>query len=209
MYRNIKLEKMMIDLGMDEKIPTAHQLWQTSNQFLIKGDLKNAKLYENLNHFLHNSSIPASAKIGKNVNFGYGGIGIIIHKDCTVGDYVTIGSSVTLGGRTGSNVHYIDTFGKKKKVPKIGDYCYLATGSKILGGVEIGGCSIIGANAVVLDHVPPCSVVVGSPGKIIATIHPENIQKYKNNFTRFRSMNDEEIISILQSFSTDVGNNDA
>lgn len=37
----------------------------------------------------------------------------------------------------------------------------------ILPGVSIGDGSVIGANAVVTKDVPPYSVVVGNPAKII------------------------------------------
>ena len=79
------------------------------------------------------------------------------------------------------------------RVPRIGKYTYLATGSKILGGIDIGACSIVGANSVVLDHVPPCSVVAGVPARMITRIDETNIGKYKNNFTQFRKMSDIEI----------------
>ena len=78
-------------------------------------------------------------------------------------------------------------------VPRIGDYAYIATGAKVLGGVDVGACSIIGANSVVIDHVPPCSVVAGAPAKVLATITKDNMKKYKNNFTQFKKMSDEEV----------------
>jgi carbonic anhydrase/acetyltransferase-like protein (isoleucine patch superfamily) len=51
----------------------------------------------------------------------------------------------------------------------IGDECLIGMGAIILDGAEIGARSIIGANALVTKDtkVPPGSLVVGSPGKIV------------------------------------------
>jgi len=47
--------------------------------------------------------------------------------------------------------------------------CWLGQGSAVVGGVRIGHHSIVGANAVVTKDVPPCSVVVGAPARIIGS----------------------------------------
>jgi acetyltransferase-like isoleucine patch superfamily enzyme len=50
---------------------------------------------------------------------------------------------------------------------KIGDEVYIYNNSIILPGVSIGKHSIIGANSVVNRNVPPYSIVVGNPAKVI------------------------------------------
>lgn len=198
-----RLEQWMEEMGLSENIPSAYSLWKKSNIHLKAGDVKKSKTYERMNYLFHNSSIPASVVVGEKVNFAYGGVGLIIHANSIIGDYATIGSNVTLGGRGGSKVNYTVANGKKMWVPRIGDYAYIATGSKILGGVDVGACSIVGANSVVLDHVPPCSIVAGAPAKIIAYIGPDNMSKYKNNFTQFRNLTDEEVLNLLEHYSKD------
>lgn len=195
-----KIEQWMIALGLDIIIPSAYEIWSKSNRAHNNGDKSLARLYQNMNFVLHNSSIPPTVKVGTKVNFAYGGIGLVIHFNSIIEDYATIGSNVTLGGRGGSLIHYVLKDGTKMMVPRIGKYSYIATGSKILGGVDIGACSIVGANSVVLAHVPPCSVVAGSPAKLIARITAENYKKYKNNFTQFRNLSDEEILEIINSY---------
>ena len=67
---------------------------------------------------------------------------------------------------------------------QIGDYCEISTGASVLGGthieegvhvaansvtapgVRIGAWSKISAGSAVMKDVPPCSLVVGVPGKI-------------------------------------------
>lgn len=49
----------------------------------------------------------------------------------------------------------------------IGRYCQIGTSSIIMPGIRVGDHSVIGAGAVVVKDVPPRSIVVGNPGKII------------------------------------------
>ena len=82
-------------------------------------------------------------------------MGIVLHKDCVIGNNVEIDQHVTLGGR------------KDDKVPIIGDNVRIGAGAKILGGVKIGDNAKIGANAVVITDVPNGSTAVGVPARII------------------------------------------
>ncbi len=43
----------------------------------------------------------------------------------------------------------------------------IGTGATILGGLEIGERSIVGAGAVVTKNVPPNSIVAGNPARVI------------------------------------------
>ncbi|MBI6548024.1 DapH/DapD/GlmU-related protein [Xenorhabdus lircayensis] len=49
----------------------------------------------------------------------------------------------------------------------IEDNVWLGEGVVVLPGVSIGRCSIIGANAVVSRDIPPYSIAVGNPAKVI------------------------------------------
>lgn len=51
----------------------------------------------------------------------------------------------------------------------IEDDCWLGTGVKVLDGVTIGKGSVVGAGAVVTKSLPPYSIAVGMPAKIIGT----------------------------------------
>ena len=49
----------------------------------------------------------------------------------------------------------------------IEDDCWLGAGVKVLAGVTIGHGSVIGAGSVITHDIPPYSVVVGVPGRVL------------------------------------------
>ena len=71
------------------------------------------------------------------------------------GPNVTLYQGVTLGG-TG--------FQRGKRHPSVGDDVVVGSGAKLLGPIEVGDRSKIGANSVVIHDVPADSTVVGNPG---------------------------------------------
>ncbi len=112
-----------------------------------------------LNRVIFSVVLPPSLVVGKDVLFGYSGLGIVIHARCKIGSRVQIGTNVTIGGRNGH-----------KEVPIIEDDVLVGTGAKILGPIVIGRGSRIGANAVVLTNVEPGATVVGIPARPIRSI---------------------------------------
>lgn len=109
---------------------------------------------------LYNSAIPPQCYIGKDSWFAHGGIGVVLHPNCFIGERVLIGQGVTLGGSFGSGA------------PRIGNDVWIGPGARILGAVTVGCNSIIGANAVVIQDVKENSVIGGIPGKLIRSINP-------------------------------------
>ncbi|MEB3336520.1 MAG: DapH/DapD/GlmU-related protein [Leptolyngbyaceae bacterium] len=49
----------------------------------------------------------------------------------------------------------------------IEDDCWLGCGAKVMDGITIGKGSVIGAGAVVTKSLPPYSIAVGVPARII------------------------------------------
>lgn len=96
--------------------------------------------------------------------------------DCPViiGDYVTIGHNCNIHGAT------------------IEDHCQIGMGAIILNNAVVGRGSVIAAGTVVKENqiIPPHSLVVGVPGKIVRQV-PEQWDsihqmalKYKNLWTK-------------------------
>ncbi len=101
--------------------------------------------------------IHPGAVIGKGLFIDHG-MGVVIGETTIIGDNVTLFQGVTLGG-TGKE--------KGKRHPTLGNNVVVGAGAKVLGSFTIGDNSQIGANAVVVQEVPPDSVVVGVPGRIV------------------------------------------
>ncbi len=76
---------------------------------------------------------------------------------CHLGECVTIGHSVTLHACT------------------VEDNCLIGMGATVLDGAVIGHGSIVGANALVTKNtqIPPHSLVLGSPAKVVKTLGAE------------------------------------
>lgn len=107
-------------------------------------------------YYLHSSHIPYEAEIGEGTELGYGGIGVVIHKDAKVGRHCLISQQVTISSRSAH-----------EGVPEIGDYVRIGAGAKILGNVRVGDFAVIGANAVVIRDVPAAAVVAGVPARVL------------------------------------------
>lgn len=87
---------------------------------------------------------------------------IEIGEDCRIGRNVTI--------RDNNGKHYLSTQGYKASKPVIiGKHVWLCEGCTILQGVKIGDGAVIGAHSVVYTNVPPFSMVIGNPAKIVQT----------------------------------------
>lgn len=106
--------------------------------------------------FFTGIEIHPGAKIGRGLFIDHGS-GVVIGETAVIGDNVLLYQGVTLGG-TGKE--------KGKRHPTIGNNVVIGTGAKVLGNINVGDNSYIGANAVVVKDVPPNSTVVGVPGRI-------------------------------------------
>ena len=99
--------------------------------------------------------LPCEVTVGKNFRIDHFG-GIIISGFASFGDNCVIRDGVTVGLRR------VDD----PVAPQIGNNVDIGTGAKVLGGITIGDNVVIGANAVVLEDVPPNSIAVGVPARI-------------------------------------------
>jgi serine O-acetyltransferase len=108
----------------------------------------------NVTKVLTGIEIHPAASIGRGLFIDHGA-GVVIGETAEVGDDVTIYQGVTLGG-TG--------FARGKRHPTVGNEVMIGAGSALLGPIEVGARSKIGANSVVIHDVPPNSTVVGNPG---------------------------------------------
>lgn len=94
----------------------------------------------------------------------YGG-NVIFGENVKVGYGVKIISASTINAQSNQPI---------LKTIKIGHNVEIGSNAVILPGVEIGDNTVIGAGAVVTQTIPPNSVAVGVPAKIIKSINKYN-----------------------------------
>ena len=119
-------------------------------------------------------NIEKGASFNRQVSIGdYSGIGV----NCELNGPVTIGKYVNMGPEV--IVYTQNHSSKRTDIPMqkqgyddirpvvIGDDVWLGRRVIILPGVKIGEGCVIGAGAVVAKDIPPYSVVVGNPARIV------------------------------------------
>lgn len=106
---------------------------------------------------LFSVDIHPAAVIGKGVFIDHAN-GIVIGETAVVEDDVSMLHGVTLGG-TGKEIG--------DRHPKIRRGVLISVGAKVLGNIEVGEYSRIGAGSVVLQPIPPHCTAVGVPAKLV------------------------------------------
>ncbi len=107
--------------------------------------------------------IHPGAKIGERLFIDHG-MGVVIGETAEIGDDVTLYQGVTLGGTS---------LAKGKRHPTLEDGVIVGSGAQILGPFTVGAGARVGANAVVVNAVPPGVTVVGIPAKIVQRSQPK------------------------------------
>jgi serine O-acetyltransferase len=128
----------------------AHWFWRRGLLFI-------GRFISHLSRFVTGIEIHPAARLGPGLFIDHG-MGVVIGETTEVGENVTIYQGVTLGGTS---------LERKKRHPTIGNNVIIGAGTKILGPFSIGDNSKIGSGSVVVKEIPPNSVVVGVPGRVI------------------------------------------
>jgi carbonic anhydrase/acetyltransferase-like protein (isoleucine patch superfamily) len=99
--------------------------------------------------------------------------GTVVHVDeglpCHVGQRVGVGHRVILHGCT------------------VEDDCLIAMGAVLLNGVVIGSGSVVAAGAVVPEgmRIPPRSLVMGVPGRIVRPVDSALVERVSANWSHY------------------------
>jgi serine acetyltransferase len=84
--------------------------------------------------------------------------GILTGWTCVIGEDVTLMHFCSLGPKD----PWYQGDGKEVLHPRLEEGVYVSMGAMVLGPITIGAWSVIGANAVVTEDVPPFSTVFGN-----------------------------------------------
>ncbi|MFP6835746.1 MAG: serine O-acetyltransferase [Pseudomonadales bacterium] len=128
----------------------AQWLWNEGRQTL-------AQFFQNQISVTLGVDIHPAAKIGSGIMLDHA-TGVVVGETAVIEDDVSILHSVTLGGS-----------GKKSgdRHPKIRRGVLLCAGCKVIGNIEVGEGTKVGAGSVVLEDVPAHTTVAGVPAKIV------------------------------------------
>ncbi len=97
----------------------------------------------------------------------------VVHTDpgfpCILGDNVTVGHKAVVHGC------------------EIGDNTTVGINAVVLSGARVGKNCLIGANSLVAEgkQIPDNSLVIGTPGRIIAKVTPERLENLKRNYLHY------------------------
>ncbi len=158
-------------------------------------ELKSTKPNIHKNSFVaENAAVIGDVNIGEGTSIWYNAVlrgdieNITIGKysnvqdNCTVhtetniptklGDYTVVGHNAVVHGCT------------------IGDNCLIGMGAIILNNAKIGDNCIIGAGSLVTEgkEIPPNSLVIGVPGKVVRQVTEEEIEAVKANAIRYNEL---------------------
>lgn len=122
----------------------------------------------------YGSWIGFSSTFGDIPHFPHDYFGCFISGQAVVGKNAIIFQQVTIGSNTLKGTRH-------RGAPIIGDNVYIGAGAKIIGNVTIGDNCRIGANAVVYEDMPPHSVAVQAPTRMIQKSNLDNRYYIKMN----------------------------
>ena len=103
--------------------------------------------------------LPWKTRIGPGFRVDHGQA-LVINDGTVFGAHCTVRNSTTIGNKRLKD-------GTNSRAPRFGDRVDIGANAIVIGPIIIGHDVLIGAGAVVFKDVPPNSVVVGNPGRII------------------------------------------
>ena len=130
----------------------SHSLWRSHLPLKLA-----ARCLSQISRTLTGIEIHPGARIGRSVFIDHG-MGVVIGETAEIGQRCLLYQGVTLGG-TGKE--------HGKRHPTLAENVVVGAGAKVLGAINIGTNTRIGAGSVVVHDVDANCTVVGIPGRVI------------------------------------------
>jgi acetyltransferase-like isoleucine patch superfamily enzyme len=150
--------------------------WVGGNGRIVLGD--DVHLDGKINFLFSSRHVPdPTLEIGDQTSLGHN-CAITVGKRVTIGRYTRIAANVWIMDSSG---HPSDPAGRLRNDPApdesakpihIGDNVWIGAFAMILPGVTVGDNSVISAGAVVMNDVPPNTVVAGNPARKVMSLTP-------------------------------------
>jgi serine O-acetyltransferase len=123
----------------------------------ILGYLYSRELYNHY-RFKYGFDISPTCNIGPGLYIGHFG-GVVISPFAVLGSNINIAQGVTIGA---------ESRGVRKGAPVLEDRVWIGANAILVGHITIGHDALIAPGAYVNFDVPPMSIVLGNPGKIVS-----------------------------------------
>jgi acetyltransferase-like isoleucine patch superfamily enzyme len=127
------------------------------------------------------AKVREDASIGDDCTIGQGAYidrGVTVGRACKIQNYALVYAGVTLGDEvfvgphaTFTNDHWPRAVGSWEIVPTIvEDGASIGANATVVCGVRLGRSCMVGAGSVVVHDVPPRTLVVGNPARVVAEL---------------------------------------
>lgn len=161
-----------------ERDITVKKLYDYNNIYPLDRDVRQAAIRELLGKSGDNCVVeqPFFCTYGYNITVGNN---FFLNLNCKLMDSgkITIGDNVFIAPNVCiiTEEHAMDAEQRAAGLEythavNIGDNVWICAGAMVLPGVTIGSNSVIGAGSVVTKDIPPNSLAVGNPCKVIRTL---------------------------------------
>lgn len=128
----------------------AHALWKAGRRdFALHLQDRSSELFQ--------VDIHPAVPVGLGIFIDHA-TGISVGETARIGDNVSLLQGVVLGANRN---------GGDERHPRIASGVMIGAGARILGNVEVGRCSRVGAGSLVLEDVPPNVTVAGVPARVV------------------------------------------
>lgn len=182
------LTKILTPMALSFYMLRHRSIWRVREKMREKC-IKNGKIATNkliwsaYGHYFDKRAafVGALAEFAGEPCFPHGPLGVFVSNDAKIGRDAVIFQNVTIGSNNLADA-------SKPGAPVIGDRVYIGANAVIVGGVTIGDGCRIGAGAVVYTDMPPNSVAVSAPTRIIerdAPMDNRHFQRSSNGVVRY------------------------
>jgi carbonic anhydrase/acetyltransferase-like protein (isoleucine patch superfamily) len=139
----------------------------------------------------NNAVVKGDIQLGRGVSIWYGSV---LRGDCdrlSLGEMTNVQDLSVVHADTGTpndiGAHVTIGHGAVVHGRRIGDLCLIGIKAVVLGRAEIGDGCIIAAGAVVKEGaiIPPRSLVVGVPGKVVREVTSEQITELQEHAAHY------------------------
>ena len=111
------------------------------------------------------------------------GVRISSAEDVTIEDNCMMASRAYITDCDWHGLYDRVDIGRSKPV-RLGQNVWVGDSAIICKGVHIGENSIVGAGAVVVDNIPPNSVAVGNPARVVKDLEPSQSMRTRSQWYR-------------------------